>query len=170
MGFTKTPVSFALAVVATFLLISVADSAVNPFCSTAKDKVLCTQMVKNARTWEQAMTNALNAALVRAKAGKKRVDSIPSKLPADLEPHTKESIHQTCQEAYETIIDNISKSIGFVKYDPTSALDTYLWSTTFSDCIDGLDEFEVSVAEATNFNREMTKLSGILLAVAGKKP
>ncbi|KAK4423857.1 hypothetical protein Salat_1968600 [Sesamum alatum] len=74
------------------------------------------------------------------------------------------------KEAYETIIDNISKSIGFVKYDPTSALDTYLWFDHVLGLHRRLDEFEVSVAEATNFNREMTKLSGILLAVAGKKP
>ncbi|KAL2233644.1 UNVERIFIED_CONTAM: hypothetical protein Sindi_1544400 [Sesamum indicum] len=171
MGFTKTSFSFSLAVLATFLLISSADSAaVNPFCDTAKDKALCTVMVKDAKTWDMAMTNVLNAALEKAKAGKKIVDSIPSKLPGDLEPETKDSIDQTCQEAYETIIDNLNKSIGFVKSDPTSALNTYLWATTFSDCTDSLDEFELSVAEATHFNRAITKLSSTLLAVAGKKP
>ncbi|KAL0310672.1 UNVERIFIED_CONTAM: hypothetical protein Sangu_2361900 [Sesamum angustifolium] len=166
MGFTKTTASFTLAILATFFLMS----AANPFCDTAKDKVLCMQMTKDAKTWDVAMTNALNAALEKAKCGKKIVDNIALKLPGNLKPQTKDSIAETCHEAYENIIDSINKSIGVVKNDPTLALNNYLSAAAFSDCTDSLNEFEISLVEATNFDGEILKLTSTLLAIAGKKP
>ncbi|KAL2253226.1 UNVERIFIED_CONTAM: hypothetical protein Sindi_0117300 [Sesamum indicum] len=166
MSFTKTTVSFTLAVLATFFILS----AANPFCDTAKDKALCMQMTKDAKTWEVAMTNALNAAMEKVKCGKKIVDGIALKLPGNLRPQTKDSIDQTCREAYENIIDSIHQSIGVVKNDPTSALNNYLSAAAFSDCTDSLNEFEISLVEANNFDGEVSKLSSTLLAIAGKKP
>ncbi|KAL2242861.1 UNVERIFIED_CONTAM: hypothetical protein Sindi_0404100 [Sesamum indicum] len=170
MGFTKTTASFALAILATSLLLSVAESAVNPFCGTATDKALCTQMTKDAKTWEGAMTNVLNAALEKVMAGKKIVDGVRSKLPGNLKQVSKDSIQETCSEAYDSIIHDITKCIGFVKNDPTSALKTYLGGASFSGCTDGLDEFQVSLPEVTNLDAEITKLRSTLLTVAGKKP
>ncbi|KAL2233645.1 UNVERIFIED_CONTAM: hypothetical protein Sindi_1544500 [Sesamum indicum] len=169
MGFTKTTVSFALAILATFLLTSAADPAANTFCDTADDKTLCVQMSNNAKTWDEAMKNTLNAALQKANAGKSIVDGIGSKLPANLQPQTKESIDKTCRQAYENVIDNIHKSMGVVKNDPAS-LKTYLSATSFSECTDGLTEFQVPSSEASDLDKEILKMSGTLLAVADKKP
>ncbi|KAI3467561.1 hypothetical protein Pfo_024224 [Paulownia fortunei] len=150
MASMKTTVCFSLAVLATAFVLSTSTTpspAVNPFCDTADNKALCTQLAKGAETWPEAMTNALKAVLEKAKAGKPIANSVGSKLPANLYPQSKESIDSTCREAYDNIMDNIKQCIGFVKSDPYSSLNTYLSATSFSDCTDGLEEFGVTLAE-----------------------
>ncbi|KAK4423856.1 hypothetical protein Salat_1968500 [Sesamum alatum] len=104
-------------------------------------------MAKGATTWEDAMTNTLNAAMEKATGGKQIVDGIASKLPADLKPETKDSIDKTCHDSYQNIIDNINKKqTESWKNDPTSALKSYLSATSFSDCTRSLKAVRSSVA------------------------
>ncbi|KAL7091729.1 hypothetical protein ACP275_12G122400 [Erythranthe tilingii] len=168
MASTKTTVCLSLALLATAFVLSAAAAA-DSFCETADDKTLCAQLTKGGKTWAEAMTNALNGVMDRAKTGKAIADGVGATLPADLYPQSKQSIEDTCHEAYENMIDGIKKSIGFVKSDPYSSLKTYISSTTFSDCTGGLEEFGVNLQQVDDFANEIGKLSGTLLAVAQKK-
>ncbi|KAK6139211.1 hypothetical protein DH2020_027047 [Rehmannia glutinosa] len=167
MASTKTTICFTLALLATAAILSTA--ADNPFCATSDDQALCGQLTNGAHTWAEAMINALNGVMDKARAGKSVAYGVGSKLPVSLKDLTRKSIDGTCRQAYDNIIDNIKQCIGFVKNDPFSSLDTYLSATTFSDCTDGLQEFGVSLPEVADFDKEMLKLSSVLLAVAQKK-
>ncbi|CAA0814119.1 Unknown protein [Striga hermonthica] len=166
MAQTSTAVYFLLA-----LLSSSAVSALklNPFCANSDDQTLCSQLAGGAKTWAEAMTHTLESVRDKVKAGKCIAYGVESKLPQDFRPQTKESIAATCREAYDNVVDNIEQCIGFVKSDPYSSLDTYLSATTFTDCTDGLNEFKVTLPEVADYDKEVLKLSGILLAVAQKK-
>ena len=67
-------------------------------------------------------------------------------------------------------MDNVKECIELVKDDPTSAMNAHLSSMSYSDCTEGLSEFNLSVPEATQFDDELQKLSSALLAVFEKKP
>ncbi|KAL8035850.1 hypothetical protein ABFX02_12G122800 [Erythranthe guttata] len=166
MASTKTAVCLSLALLAAAFVLS---AAAGSFCETADDKTLCVQLTKGGKTWAEAMTNALNGVMDRVEAGKSIVVGVGATLPAELYPQSKQSIENTCHEAYENMIDGIKKSIGFVKSDPYSSLKTYISSTTFSDCTGGLSEFGVNLPQVDDFANEIGKLSGTLLAVAQKK-
>ncbi|GFP88009.1 hypothetical protein PHJA_000944600 [Phtheirospermum japonicum] len=118
------------------------------------------------------MTKTLLAVRDKVRAGKHIAYGVGPKLPANFRPQTKESVGATCRMAYDNLLDNIDQCVGFVKSDPYSSLDTYLSATTFTDCTDGLHEFDVSMPEVEEFDREVLKLSNVLLAVAQlkKKP
>lgn len=170
MASTKpTTVCFSLLLLATAFFHSTTAGGASPFCDTADDKALCTELTNGGTTWAEAMTNALNGVMERVKGGKSVVQGIGAKFPAELEPQSKESMDSTCREAYENIIDNIKQCLGFVKSDPYSSLNTYLSATSFSDCTDGLQEFGVKLAPVDEFDDQITKLSSALLAVAQKK-
>ena len=162
----KTTIFFSLAVLATAF---VAASAAGSFCDTADDKVLCTQLVGGAKSWGEAMTKALNGVQQQAAAGKSVADVVAAKIPGEVKPQTKESIVSTCHWAYDNVMDNIKESIGFVKDDTTSALRTHLSAISYSDCTMGIEEFGLTVPEATQFEGEVRKLASTLLAVAEKK-
>ncbi|KZV17813.1 pectinesterase inhibitor-like [Dorcoceras hygrometricum] len=171
MASPRTTIALSITLIATTLFIpSATSTAVNPFCRTADDKTFCTSLAKGAKTWEEAMTNALKSALQTAKAAKSITDLVGSKLPSGFLPQTKESIDSTCQETYESLIDNIQSCMGFVKKDPYSSLRVYLSATSFSDCKDGLDEFGVSSRDVDHFTAEIQKLSSTLLAIVETKP
>lgn len=165
-------VYFSLAVVAAALVASAAAGRGGgvSFCDTADDKVLCGQLVGRARSWGEAMTNALNAVKKQAAAGKSVADVVAAKTPANLQPQTKESIVGGCYDAYDNVMYRIDECIGFAKDDPTRALKYYLSALSFFDCTEGLREFNVTVPEATQYDDELTKLTGALLAVAEKRP
>ncbi|KAL3819262.1 hypothetical protein ACJIZ3_005167 [Penstemon smallii] len=139
-------ISFSVALLATAIVLSSA-APINPFCKSAVDKVLCTQLVNNANNWPAAMTNALNAVLQKAKAAKPIADTIGSKLPSQLQPQLKKSIGATCHEMYGTIIYNLEQCLGFVKKDTGSSLKTCLSAISFSECVDEMEEFEVDLPE-----------------------
>ncbi|KAL6567833.1 hypothetical protein OROGR_001501 [Orobanche gracilis] len=63
----------------------------------------------------------------------------------------------------------IEQCIEFVKSDPYSSLDTYLSAATFTECTDGLQEFGVNLPEVAAFDKDIRKLSSVLLAVAQLK-
>lgn len=167
----RTAVYLTLAVVAAALFASAAARGVSPFCNTADDKVLCGQLVgRRARNWEEAMTNALNAVKKQAAAGKSVADVVAAKTPANLQPQTKESIVKGCYDAYDNVMYNIDECLAFAKDDPTRAMKYYLSAISFFDCTEGLREFNLTVPEATQYDAELLKLTGALLAVAEKKP
>lgn len=167
----KTAVCFSLAILAAAFIASASASAGGSFCDTADDKVLCAQLIGGAKTWDEAMTNALNGVLKKAAGGKSVADVVAVKLPAALKPITKESIVSSCHETYDFIMDHLKDCIGFVKDDPTSALRYYLSDISYSECLEGLTQFGLpDVAEATQYTQEIAKLDSVLLAVAEKKP
>ncbi|CAI9785147.1 unnamed protein product [Fraxinus pennsylvanica] len=149
-------ISFSVALVATTVVLFVATAnsqATNP-CSVADDKALCVALVKGAKTWPEAMTNALEATLQKANVAKTVAYGIPKKLSSTLRPQSKESIEQTCKDAYQNIIDNSKECLGYVKNgDPMN-------------CVDVLNEFGESLPEVSQFNAEMRKFAGTLLAIA----
>ncbi|KAL8052645.1 hypothetical protein ABFX02_05G018600 [Erythranthe guttata] len=177
-----TVISSSLALLATtFILLSTTATAhavesrkagnFSPFCRTAHPtRALCTQMVNGAKTWPQAMTNAILATAVKAKAAVPMAAGVAKRLPVSLFPESRVSIGSTCTEAIDNIIFDLGKCVEFVKNDPTSALKTYLSSITFFDCRNALEEFEVSLPEVSRFDQEMTKLAGVLLSVLETKP
>ncbi|KAL6581384.1 hypothetical protein OROMI_007307 [Orobanche minor] len=175
MASAKTAICFSLALFATASILSTGNvsvlgtAAYNPFCSNSDDPNLCAHLANGARTWAEAMTNTLQSVLNKVKAGKKIAYRVKSKLPADFKPQTKDSIAATCRYAYDNVLYNIEQCIGFVKSDPYSSLDTYLSAATFTDCTDGLQEFGVNLPEVADFDKEILKLSGVLLAVAQLK-
>lgn len=162
----KTAVCLSLAVLAAAFIASAAGS----FCDTADDKVLCAQLIGGAKTWDKAMIKALKGVQKKAAGGKSVADVVAVKLPAEMKAITKESLVSGCHEAYDNIMDHLKDCIGLVKDDPTSALRYYLSAVSYSDCTDGLTEFDVSVAEATQYQEEIMKFASALLAVAQKKP
>ncbi|KAI3452696.1 hypothetical protein Pfo_009360 [Paulownia fortunei] len=181
----ETTVYFSLALLATFVLLSTATVtataapstvtprpkiSVNPFCGTAVNKRVCRRMTNGARTWPEAMTNVIKAAIEKAKTGKPIAYGVGPKLPHQLLPETKESIASTCSEAYETMIYYLEQCPGLVKDDPTSALKTTLSSVSFFDCKYALEEFQVSLPEVNQFYQELLDLSDNLLSVLEKKP
>ncbi|KAK4423854.1 hypothetical protein Salat_1968300 [Sesamum alatum] len=172
MGFTKTAISSLF----ILLLLSTAASAaapVSPFCGTADpgiSQTMCTQMVGCAKTWPEAMTNAINAAAEKAKGGIPIAHGVGKKLPPGLLPQSKESIVLTCQEAYDWILSLFDDCRELVKDDPTLGLKRRISSMTFSDCTGVLSEFNVSVPETEALNEELHRLAGILFAVLDKKP
>ncbi|PIN14911.1 hypothetical protein CDL12_12453 [Handroanthus impetiginosus] len=176
MGIKKTTVSFSLALIATFLLISTGtatatakSAAVSPFCTTANNKVLCTKMVRGAKTWEQAMTNAINSAMVKAKTGKAIADGVGPKLPKNLLPQSKASILDSCNGAYDRIIYYLEQALVYVKDDPTS-LRSCFSSVSFWECKFGLEEFEITIPEVNRFYQEINQRSSVLLSVLEKMP
>ncbi|KAL6562655.1 hypothetical protein OROGR_003662 [Orobanche gracilis] len=175
MASAKTAICFSLALFAAVSILSTANASVlgtaayNPFCSNSDDPNLCAHLANGARTWAEAMTNTLQSVRDKVKSGKKIAYRVKSKLPADFRPQTKESIAATCRYAYDNVLYNIEQCIGFVKSDPYSSLDTYLSAATFTDCTDGLQEFGVNLPEVAAFDKEILKLSSVLLAVAQLK-
>ncbi|KAL6534096.1 hypothetical protein OROHE_013929 [Orobanche hederae] len=179
MASAKTVICFSLALFATAWAdpcvmqggtCPLLDTAAyNPFCSNSDDLNLCAHLANGARTWADAMTNTRQSVMNKVKAGKKIAYRVKSKLPADFTPQTKESIAATCRYAYDNVLYNIEQCIGFVKSDPYSLLDTYLSAATFTDCADGLQEFGVNLLEVADFDKEIIKLSSVLLAVTQLK-
>ncbi|CAA3020319.1 pectinesterase inhibitor-like [Olea europaea subsp. europaea] len=162
-------ISFSVALVATLVVLFAAttNSQATNHCTVADDKALCIALIKGAKTWPEAMTNALEATLQKANVAKTVVDGIPKKLSSTLTPQSKESIEQTCKDAYQNIIDNSKECLGYVKNgDPMSSLKTYLSTIGYTDCVDGLNEFGESLPEVSQFNTEMRKFAGTLLAIA----
>ncbi|KAL3648162.1 hypothetical protein CASFOL_009130 [Castilleja foliolosa] len=167
---------------ATFLLLSTATTAnrhhphgnVSPFCTTATtnpdDKAVCTGLVNGAKTWPEAMTNAIQAAIATGKAAKPMVDGLAAKLPRGLKPLTVESITKGCKDSLDTYVFNLQQCIGFVKNDPFSSLEVYLGGSTFFDCKDGFDEFQISNSEVNKFYDTTVKFADILLSIYQKKP
>ncbi|KAK4429802.1 hypothetical protein Salat_1280900 [Sesamum alatum] len=173
MAFMKSSISFSLALLATiFVLISTstAESHGSPFCDKSPDHGLCKKLIDGAETWPEAMKNSLTAIMEKAKAGKPIVNGVKSKLPKDLDDETKESIETTCKDAYESMISNIKECMVLLKKNRHSSLMSYLSSTSWSDCEDGLEEFRVSAPEVAEFGKEMQKMSSVTLAVAHAKP
>lgn len=176
MSFRRTAVAFSSALLATVLLLSTAAAVprvprpVGPFCRAARPRALCTQMTGGAATWSDAMTNAIKATIGRVRAAKPVADTVRTKLPGDLMPESRDSIDSTCREAYDRILFELGQCIGFVKNDPTSALKTYLSSMTYFDCRFALEEFMLTVPEVNQFDQELIKLSGIMLAILEQKP
>ncbi|KAL2519582.1 PMEI domain-containing protein [Abeliophyllum distichum] len=168
----KNNISFSLALVATAVVLfaATANSQATDHCAVAADKALCVALVKGAKTWPEAMTNALQATLQKANVAKSVVDGIPKKLSPSLEPQSKESIKKTCLDAYQSIIDNSKECLGYVKSgDPFSSLKTYLSSIGYTDCVDGLNDFGESLPEVSQFSTDMRKFANTLLAIADSK-
>ncbi|EPS61023.1 hypothetical protein M569_13777 [Genlisea aurea] len=140
------------------------------FCESAGDRNLCEELTRSATTWAEAMTNGLQIALAKVESGKSIADGVESKLPADMTQQTKQSLVRTCEEDYETAIYNLNQCLGFVDRDPNSSLNVYLSAVSLSDCIDGLNEFQVSLPEVEEYGGQIVKLSSTLLCVASKKP
>ncbi|GFP93638.1 hypothetical protein PHJA_001508200 [Phtheirospermum japonicum] len=170
---------------ATFLLLATAATAsrhpphrviggVSPFCTTATtnpdDKAVCTGLVKGAGTWPEAMTNAIKAVIATANAAKPMVDGLEAELPRGLKPATVESIAKGCKDTFDTYVFNLEQCIGFVKNDPFSSLEVYLGGSTFFDCKDGFDEFQIPNPEVDKFYDTTVKFADILLSIYQKKP
>ncbi|GER35053.1 pentatricopeptide repeat-containing protein [Striga asiatica] len=127
--------------------------------------------VNGAKTWPEAMTNAVKGVIGIAKSAKPLVvDGVESKLPLALNLQAKESITSGCRDLFLTYVNILEKCIEFVKHDPFSSLETYLSGNTFFDCNDGLDEFQVCIPEVNNFYHRTIKLSNILLSIYQTKP
>ncbi|KAL6525853.1 hypothetical protein OROMI_030248 [Orobanche minor] len=151
------------------------NNNISPFCTTAttsKDKAICTGLVKkDAKSWAEAMTNAIKAVIEVANARKSRVvDGVGATLPPSLKPITKESITRGCKEAFDTYVYNLQQCIGFVRSDPYSSLETYLSGSTFFDCKDGFDEFQLSNPDVDKFYDATLKFADILLSIYQNKP
>ncbi|KAL6515874.1 hypothetical protein OROGR_019179 [Orobanche gracilis] len=151
------------------------NNNVSPFCTTAttsKDKALCTGIVKkDAKSWAEAMTNAIKAVIEIANTHKSRVvDGVGVTLPPSLKPLTKESITRGCSEAFDTYVYNLQQCIGFVRSDPYSSLETYLSGSTFFDCKDGFDEFQLSNPDVDKFYDTTLKFADILISIYQNKP
>lgn len=168
MASTKTTICFSLALLATVHVISITAGSVGPYCDKAADKALCTQLTKGAKNWEDAMTNALNAVINKAKAAKPTVDG---QLPLGLKPITKQSIDSTCDEAYEGGISNLEECVGLVTDDSNNSLNARLSaaSTSLSDCTDALEEFGINSPSVEEFGSDIFKMNSVLLAVATQK-
>ncbi|GFP88267.1 hypothetical protein PHJA_000970400 [Phtheirospermum japonicum] len=171
----STAVTKFLPILAAFLLSAATAHDVSPFCTNATtapdDKHICTQLVCGAKTWPEAMTNAIKGVIEIANTVKpKVVDCVGANLPSELMPKAKESITSGCRVSFETYVHNLEQCIGFVKHDPTSSLETYLSGSTFFDCKDGLDEFQLSFPEVNHFYHRTIKLANILVSIYNTKP
>ncbi|KAL3647457.1 hypothetical protein CASFOL_008425 [Castilleja foliolosa] len=172
----STAVTNYLLLSAAFLLLSAATAHnVSPFCTnvttTPDDKHICTQLVCNAKTWPEAMTNAIKGVIEIANTAKpKVVDCVAANLPSIIESKAKEAITLGCLVSFETYVHNLEKCIEFVKSDPNSSLETYLSGSTFFDCKDGLDEFQLSFPEVNHFYHRTIKLANVLVSIYKTKP
>ncbi|GER50163.1 glutamine synthetase [Striga asiatica] len=180
MGHTAATNGYNLSVLAATMILllctaTVDGNVVSPFCRTAtthkKDQGVCTGLVKGAKTWDEAMTNGINAVIEIAKAQKgKAVDSVEAKLPKGLRPATKESITKGCKDAFDMYVSYLEDCIGWVKNDPDSSLETILSGNTFYNCKDGFDEFQIQNPDVYRFYDMTTYFADILLSIYQTKP
>ncbi|KAL2455210.1 Plant invertase/pectin methylesterase inhibitor superfamily protein [Abeliophyllum distichum] len=149
---------FFLTLVALLLAQSTTTEArkfigVNPFCTTASHKKLCTKMVNGATNMHDATQNAIQATLGLAKKIQSMSRLIEPAI-ANLEPVSQESIRSTCKESFENTIDDLETSLQALKDNDQGTLLTHLSAATSSDCDDALTEFGV--------DNPLSKVSGIL--------
>ncbi|KAL6580155.1 hypothetical protein OROMI_008179 [Orobanche minor] len=155
MASAKTAICFSLALFATASIFSTANASVlgtaayNPFCSNSDDLNLCAHLANGACTWAESMTNTLQSVLNKVK------------------PEKENSILRQIEASGG--LQAPGQGIHSRHIDPYSSLDTYLSATTSTDCTNGLQEFGVNLPEVADFDKEILKLSSVLLTVAQLK-
>ncbi|KAK3028219.1 hypothetical protein RJ639_039502 [Escallonia herrerae] len=161
--------SFSLAILAVVALAfasNAAEAQVNPFCNTATDKALCTSMVNGAKTQKEATVNAINFTLEKAKLMKPMVDGLTGTLPKILSLVSKDSLVQTCNENYESLIEDLVGAIEDIKTgDKFNSVPTKLSAVGLTDCADSLKDFSV-VSPLGKLNDEINNYASSCLAVA----
>lgn len=136
------------------------------------EKNLCTNLVKGAKTWNEALTNVVHTIMDEAKKSKPLIEGLPQHLPPTLLAISKDSIVKTCNEAYENVLDNLNKVLENLRTgDPMGSIDVELSATldAFGDCTDGLNEFGVDDPSIDKARDVIQKYSSISLAITSTK-
>ncbi|KAK3041833.1 hypothetical protein RJ639_000349 [Escallonia herrerae] len=155
-----------LAVAALAFASNDAEAQVNPFCNTATDKALCTSMVNEAKTQKEATVNAISFTLEKAKLMKPMVDGLMGTLPKILSLVSKDSLVQTCNDNYESTVDDLAGAIEDINTgDKFNSVPTKLSAVGLTDCADSLKDFNV-VSPLGKLNDEINNYASSCLAVA----
>ncbi|KAL3835591.1 hypothetical protein ACJIZ3_010327 [Penstemon smallii] len=103
---------------------------VNPFCRTADYRRICTKMVNGATTL--ALAQRVQAMVPLLKP-----------VISHLEPQSQESIMSTCNEDFDSRIDDLQESLKALEINDIGTVRTRLSAAFSSDCMEELSQFGV---------------------------
>ncbi|XP_027099330.1 uncharacterized protein [Coffea arabica] len=147
----------------------------SPFCAETNhgvEKDLCNSLVNGARTWNEALSRVILAAIEQVKPVKPLIDGLGPKLPPSLRPISRDSIVQTCSESYGNILDEFNGALENIRTgDKTGAINSQLSAalSSLSDCTDGLEEFGIDGGDLKRFQGILEKYASLSLAVSSTK-
>ncbi|KAG8383199.1 hypothetical protein BUALT_Bualt05G0159700 [Buddleja alternifolia] len=117
---------------------------VNQFCRTSDYRRICTKMVKNATTWQEASLNAVTATLELAK----RIQAVAPLM----KPVLDEKLMKTCQDQIDSQVEDIETSFNALKRNDTASIHTRLGAALSNEsCQDTVKESGVEFPLAKAF-------------------
>ncbi|KAM7468664.1 hypothetical protein LguiB_016226 [Lonicera macranthoides] len=114
---------------------------INEFCKTADEKVLCTSMVKGAKTWHDAVFNAIQSSLATADQLEKMLPKIEPEL-IRLPLISRKSTVESCKDNFDSAVDDLKEALDFLEANDKGSLNIHLSAVSVTDCIDSFEQFK----------------------------
>lgn len=144
---------------------------VSPFCVKALDKPFCTEVVKVADTWKEAITEVLSETIMQARLAEPIMASLLKSLsPADTK--LKDNIGISCKKSYNAALETLNEVEELLKTgDKTKSVNIKISSamSRLNDCEDEFKNVKMP-AEFATFYQGSKKLLSTCLAVERTRP
>ncbi|KAK4347461.1 hypothetical protein RND71_033800 [Anisodus tanguticus] len=148
------------------------DGKINPYCVTALDKPFCTEIVKAADTWQEAITEVLSDTIMQTKMAEPIMANLLITLPSTTDAKLKDDIGSGCRKSYNDALETLKEVEELLKTgDKTKSANIKLSSamSRLDDCEDEFNKTPMPTEFAT-FYEGSKKLLSTCLAVERTRP
>nr|XP_009602192.1 uncharacterized protein LOC104097340 [Nicotiana tomentosiformis] len=144
----------------------------NPFCVKALDKAFCSEVVKPADTWQEAITEVLSETIMQAKMAEPIMANLLITLPSTLDAKFKDNIGLACRKSYDDVVDLLKEVEEALKTGDKTKIANIKLSAAYARLDDCADEFSKTQmpAEFSTFYEGSKKLLSTCLAVERTRP
>ncbi|KAK6797102.1 hypothetical protein RDI58_004804 [Solanum bulbocastanum] len=144
---------------------------VSPYCVKAMDKPFCSEVVKVADTWQEAITEVLSETIMQTKLAEPIMASLLRTLsPSDAK--LKDNIGSGCKKSYNDALETLKEVEELLKTgDKTKSANIKISSamSRLDDCEDEFKKVQMPIEFAT-FYEGSKKLLSTCLAVERTRP
>lgn len=148
-----------------------AADKVSPYCVKAIDKPFCSEVVKVADTWQEAITEVLSETIMQTKLAEPIMASLLQNL-SHTDAKLKDNIGTGCKKSYNDALEALKEVEELLKTgDKTKTANIKISSalSRLDDCEDEFKKVQMPIEFAT-FYQGSKKLLSTCLAVERTRP
>ncbi|CAN4081889.1 unnamed protein product [Withania somnifera] len=171
-GIAFSLVSLALTSLVFASLSNAQLDKVSPYCVKALDKPFCSEIVKVADTWQEAITGVLSETIMQTKMAEPIMANLLVKLPSTTDATLKDKIGKECRKSYNDALQTLKEVEDLLKTgDKTKSANVKISSamSRLDDCEDEFKKIPMPTEFATFYQGSM-KLLSTCLAVERTRP
>ncbi|XP_059288365.1 uncharacterized protein LOC132041673 [Lycium ferocissimum] len=145
---------------------------VSPYCVKALDKPFCSEVVKVADTWQEAITEVLSETIMQSTLAEPIMANLLRTLPSTTDAKLKDDIGSGCRKSYNDALQTLKEVEELLKTgDKTKSANTKLSAamSRLDDCEDEFKKIPMPTEFAT-FYQGSKKLLSTCLAVERTRP